>query len=476
MLFSSVEFILLFLPISALIIAGARRIGKSAFLLSVAGCSLVLYGYHVPSYVLLLLASAVANYALAGWVERSRGIYLFGLVANVLALAYFKYADFLIGTVNAITPAGMELPLLHIVLPLAISFITFEQIAFLTDVRSGKVPRGKFIEYFAFITLFPKLIAGPIIRYTELLPQIWDPAGRALDRLITGLCIFSFGLFNKVVFADGVSPLADRIYAAAAENQVSGPDALLGTAAFATRIYFDFSGYSTMAIGLAWIIGFRLPVNFLSPYRAGSIIEFWRRWHMTLSRFLRDYIYFPLGGSRLGHPRRYFNLFAVMLIGGIWHGAGWVFVVWGALHGAALTVNHAWRQFASPGMKAALASTPAPWLLTMSVVLAGWVLFNSTDLTMAGNIFRSLDNWDIETTFTAREMVFLTLTWAVVLLTPNAARIFNYRFLATETDWNHMPPIPVPSLSLVVVSSLAMVVSLIFVVSGSPNAFIYFQF
>lgn len=475
MLFSTTDFIFYFLPAALLITAIGRRLGYNIFLLAVSTCSLFLYAWHVPIYLLLLLASAAANFILAGFIADGRRtvLYFTGIAGNLALLGYFKYADFFISTVNA--AFGLGAAPLHIVLPLAISFITFEQIAFLSDVRSGRVPRGSPIEYFAFITLFPKLIAGPIIRYTEILPQIREAAGHAAERIFTGLCIFSVGLFNKTVIADSLDPIVDPVYAAAGQGLVPAGDAILATLAYATQILFDFSGYSTMAIGLAWMFGIRLPINFLSPYKATSIIEFWRRWHITLSRFLRDYLYIPLGGGRQGEARRYANLMIVMLLGGLWHGAGWVFVAWGAIHGAALAINHGWRALAPDGLRKIVGSPVISWPATMLVVVAAWVFFNAPDFNTAANIFRSLGS-DIPTTITGNQVGIVAGSWAVALLLPNAAQIFRYTFLAGEHGWEHLPPLPVPSFAVTTLSALAFVVSIVFILSGTPNAFIYFQF
>ncbi len=475
MLFSSTDFIFQFLPVTIVIAAIAWRLGRNAFLVSIAACSSFLYAAHVPIYLALLFASAAANYVLAGYIGdgRRRWLYIVGIAANLALLGYFKYADFFIGTLNDAFGAGIE-PL-RIVLPLAISFITFEQIAFLSDVRSGRVPRGSVIEYLAFITLFPKLIAGPIIRYTEILPQIREKTGHAAERIFTGLCIFSVGLFNKVVIADSLTPIVNPVYAAAGSGLVASSDAVLATLAYSTRIYFDFSGYSTMAIGLAWMFGIRLPINFLSPYRSTSIIDFWRRWHITLSRFLRDYLYFPLGGGRKGEARRYVNLFIVMLLGGLWHGAGWVFVAWGAIHGAALAVNHGWRALAPEALQKVTSHPAIAWPLTMLVVVAAWVFFNAVDFKTAANIFASISNPG-QAMVTPNQIAIVIASWAFALLTPNAAKLFRYGFLAGEHGWEHLPPLPVPSFAVTALSALAFAVSIIFVLSGTPNAFIYFQF
>jgi D-alanyl-lipoteichoic acid acyltransferase DltB (MBOAT superfamily) len=220
-------------------------------------------------------------------------------------------------------------------------FITFEQISFLSDIRSKKVARGDFLRYFAFITFFPKLIAGPIIRYRELLPQLGRAGVNSAEQVFTGLCVFCFALFKKVMIADRLAPVVDQTVSnLQSGGMASQADAISALLAYSLQIFFDFSAYSEMAIGIAWMFGIQLPVNFNSPYKASSLIDFWRRWHITLSSFLRDYVYFPLGGSRDGLLRTSINLLIVMLVGGIWHGAAWTFVAWGFVHGVALVAAH----------------------------------------------------------------------------------------------------------------------------------------
>ena len=476
MLFSSTDFIFQFLPVTIVIAAIAWRLGRNAFLVSIAACSSFLYAAHVPIYLALLFASAAANYVLAGYIGdgRRRWLYIVGIAANLALLGYFKYADFFIGTLNDAFGAGIE-PL-RIVLPLAISFITFEQIAFLVGRPVGPRAAG---------------LGHRIPRLHHAVPEAdrWarssatrrscrrygKPPGTLRSAFSPGLCIFSVGLFNKVVIADSLTPIVNPVYAAAGSGLVASSDAVLATLAYSTRIYFDFSGYSTMAIGLAWMFGIRLPINFLSPYRSTSIIDFWRRWHITLSRFLRDYLYFPLGGGRKGEARRYVNLFIVMLLGGLWHGAGWVFVAWGAIHGAALAVNHGWRALAPEALQKVTSHPAIAWPLTMLVVVAAWVFFNAVDFKTAANIFASISNPG-QAMVTPNQIAIVIASWAFALLTPNAAKLFRYGFLAGEHGWEHLPPLPVPSFAVTALSALAFAVSIIFVLSGTPNAFIYFQF
>ena len=305
---------------------------------------------------------------------------------NLVLLGYFKYANFFADNLNSF--AGTALPIAQVVLPLGISFFTFTQIAFLVDTYQGKVKEFNFVHYALFVTYFPHLIAGPVLHHKEMMPQF---AKRNVchinwDNVAVGLSIFVLGLAKKVLIADSLAEFATPIFSAiAAGGQPMLFEAWIGALAYTLQLYFDFSAYSDMAIGISLMFNVRLPMNFNSPYKATSIIDFWRRWHMTLSRFLRDYLYIPLGGSRHGKFRRYFNLFITMLLGGLWHGAGWTFVVWGALHGVYLMVNHAWRGIKEKmgwGDGGRLAKLGAG-ALTFLAVVVGWVFFRADSFTSA---------------------------------------------------------------------------------------------
>ncbi len=389
MLFNSFSFLLLFLPLT---VAGffllARR-SEFAAAVWLALASLAFYGWWDIRYIPLLLASICANYA-CGWRighaadMRRRKRWLTGAIAaNLLLLGYYKYANFFLASAAGI--GGTAFQPLDIVLPIGISFFTFTQIAFLVDTYQGKVKEYRFVHYVLFVTYFPHLIAGPVLHHKEMMPQFADPANyRArAENFSVGLTIFIIGLAKKVLIADNIAPYANDLFAAP-----QSPSLLIawgGVLAYAFQLYFDFSGYSDMAIGLSRLFGVRLPLNFDSPYKSASISEFWRRWHMTLSRFLRDYLYFPLGGNRHGQVRRYLNLMITMLLGGLWHGAGWSFVIWGGLHGAYLVINHAWAAFAA---RLRLPVQSAAWkvvatALTFVAVCFAWVFFRAPDLATA---------------------------------------------------------------------------------------------
>lgn len=396
MLFNSYQFIFLFLPLTLL---GFLFLSRSSRELSIAWlvlASLFFYGWWNPAYLFLIAASLLFNYTFGRMLgqngrysERARKWVLgLGVGFNLALLGYYKYAGFFVDNINAIIGTDFNIGL--IILPLAISFFTFQQIAYLVDVYRGIAREYSFLHYALFVTFFPQLIAGPIVHHKEMLPQFLagHPSRKTLENLSIGLTIFIIGLFKKTVLADNAALYATPVFAAAeGGEQLSFFVAWGGALSYTMQLYFDFSGYSDMAIGAARLFGIRLPLNFHSPYKATSIVEFWRRWHMTLSRFLRDYLYIPLGGNRHGRVRRYRNLFITMLLGGLWHGAGWTFVVWGALHGIYLVINHAWHRitirFRQDGASDHRFAKLFAWMITFVAVVIGWVFFRAADFSSA---------------------------------------------------------------------------------------------
>jgi len=381
MLFSSYTFLFQFLPAVALAFAAARRHSPRAGILVLTAASLFFYGAWRPIYLLLLIASIAANFSLGLLMadpHRRRAVGLTGVALNLALLCYFKYTNFIFDSINMLT--GAPLPFVNIVLPLGISFFTFQQIAYLVDVMRGAPVERDVVSYTLFVSFFPHLIAGPLVHHAEMIPQFKrGRTSRSAVLAARGLAIFAAGLFKKVVIADNLAQFVSPVFAHVdAGGGVTTQWAWLATLAYTLQIYFDFSGYSDMAVGLALLFGIRLPVNFRSPYKALSIIEFWRRWHITLSRFLRDYLYIPLGGNRLGEQRRYLNLMITMLLGGLWHGAGWNFLIWGGLHGLSLCINHLWQAWRGAGAK--FRSGPATivsWAITFFVVVIAWVFFRA---------------------------------------------------------------------------------------------------
>ena len=401
MLFSTYTFLLVFLPLT---LAGFFLLGRVHWRWStvwLTACSLVFYAWWKPDagqpwtpwFLGLIVSSCAGNYACGNAIARSasparrRILVTLGVTTNLLLLFYFKYLGIFATWSNALTGWPQAVP--HLILPLAVSFFTFLQIAFLVDVYRGDPTGYNFGDYLLFVTFFPHLSAGPIVHHRELIGQFRPRITRPSPRFLAiGCTVLAIGLFKKVVLADSLAATATPIFefAATASRGLSMGEAWVGALAYSLQIYFDFSGYSDMAIGVSYLFGIRLPLNFDSPYKATSIIDFWGRWHMTLSRFLREYLYIPLGGNRCGPQRRYANLMATMLLGGLWHGAGITFVIWGGLHGLYLCVNHAWR-----GLRQSLGWRPLPaavaGLLTFVAVVLAWVPFRAGtfELAAAGN-------------------------------------------------------------------------------------------
>jgi D-alanyl-lipoteichoic acid acyltransferase DltB (MBOAT superfamily) len=461
MLFSSYGFLFLFLPAALIVFFAIGRHSHRLAMGWLALASLFFYGWWYAPYLALLLGSAGFNYGAGVVLARAdaarRPAVLAGAVAADLALlGYFKYAGFVVATAGAALGTGWTLA--PIALPLGISFFTLTQIAFLADAAGGEAREYKFVHYLLFVSYFPHLIAGPILHHRELMPQLdrADVVRFSARRLAPGLSILAVGLFKKTVIADSLSPHVARIFDAAAGGaEPCAAEAWAGALAYALQIYFDFSGYSDMAIGLARMIGVRLPLNFHSPYKAGNIIEFWRRWHMTLSRFLRDYLYIPLGGNRRGRTRRYVNLMLTMLIGGLWHGAAWNFVLWGGLHGLYLLGNHAWRA-ATGGLRSrpSRAGRLAAGLLTFVCVVVAWVPFRADGMAAAAAMLASMAGWHGWLPAPGAAVSRWTEAWrwiAVLLpavwLLPNTQELFS-RYGTLLPPRQHPDPLPVPALGL----------------------------
>jgi D-alanyl-lipoteichoic acid acyltransferase DltB (MBOAT superfamily) len=470
-LYNSLQFLFVFLPVCLLLYFLIARFSGRMANAVLAGMSFIFYAWWNPRDLVIIAASILMNYAL-GLILRGRPtgarharvVLTIGIAANLLALAYFKYANFLLYNVDALS--GRHFSPLHIVLPLGISFFTFTQIAFLVDAYQGKARELGFFRYCLFVAFFPHLIAGPIVHHSELMPQFgtkgakrWTPTNVDI-----GIAFLSLGLLKKVILADSCAPWADQVFNAA--RSVSFFDAWRGAIAYTLQLYFDFSGYSDMAIGLAMMFNIRLPDNFDSPYKAVSIVDFWRRWHMTLSRFLRDYLYIPLGGNRKGEARRRLNLLITMLLGGIWHGAGWTFAIWGAYHGLLLTLNHLWfnRHRSLP--------LPMARLLTFLAVIVGWVFFRSRDLPTAADRLRSMaaiGPAHLPTLFSMSQLRLQAILLTVLLLVVN--------FAPNTKQWVEARPLTIRRAILLGVIFFFCVLWIHDAyVSKEPQPFIYFQF
>lgn len=448
MLFTSNIFIWIFLPIvfGNFFILG-RFFGKEVAAFWLALASLFFYGWWDVRNVLLLLVSILFNYSM-GFVisrcvisssnfNRGRLALIIGVIGNLLFLAYYKYATFFLTSANEVFE--LEFKITNVILPLGISFFTFTQIAFLVDTWRGKAKEYSFVHYLLFVTWFPHLIAGPVLHHGQMMPQFRHDTTYKINskNISVGLSLFSIGLAKKLLIADSISPYADLVFGAVASKQsIDVFVAWAGALAYTFQIYFDFSGYSDMAVGLSMLFGIRLPINFNSPYKALNIIEFWRRWHITLSLFLRDYLYIPLGGNRNGEHARYINLMLTMLLGGLWHGAAWTFVIWGGLHGLYLCTNHLWQavrlhfRMGTPSVLGKIAGG----LITFFAVVIAWVFFRADSLGNANILIEAMFNTlgsgsDWASVFGERSPLFfaasLIFCFAIVWLTPNAYEVIE---------------------------------------------------
>ncbi len=490
MLFTGLPFLALFLPITLLGFFLLARLSLRAGLGFLLACSVVFYGWESPQHLALLGASVAFNFLIARQIEAAQGArrkaYFWlcvGVSLNLLVLAVFKYAGFFVENLNAVLATHWPRP--AITLPIGISFFTFTQTAYLVDVYRHGPTRYDPIRYGLFVTYFPHLVAGPIIHHAQVMPQFLSEALRKPRGTLfaLGMAIFAMGLFKKIVLADGMAPIADTVFNASPGSIQTASEAWLGALAYTLQLYFDFSGYSDMAIGLSWIFGVQMPYNFNSPYKALSISDFWRRWHMTLSQFLRDYLYISLGGNRKGPVRRHINLLLTMVLGGFWHGASWTFVVWGALHGVYLVVNHLWRDAVTVRLPQAV-SSGLPyrllcWSLTFVAVVHAWVFFRATNVESAIGIVKGM--WSMQWLYHSviladagldfgRSLVLCALLIACAALLPNTNTVGErLRTLldARASVWSYV---------LGAAFTLVVLLGLINALRGSVSPFIYFNF
>ena len=395
MLFNSYEFIFMFLPLTFFIyfylLSKRLIVGAKGFLVF---SSLFFYSWWNIVYLPLILLSMLFNYSLGNSLNKDfknkkinkKTLLTFGIIANISLLGYFKYADFFIGNINYLSSSNIEV--LNLALPLAISFFTFQQIAYLVDSYREETAEYDFLNYSLFVTFFPQLIAGPIVHHKEMMPQFFSKWNlvKNYKNIVLGLFIFSLGLFKKVIIADNLAIMASAGFDTV--ETLTLIEAWVTSLSYTFQLYFDFSGYTDMAIGVALLFNIKLPINFNSPYKAKDIQDFWRRWHITLSRFLRDYIYIPLGGSRVGNFRIYSNIMITFIIGGLWHGAGWTFVFWGFLHGFALCIHRLWKSF---GLKM---NVYLAWFITFNFVNISWVFFRAKEWDDAIKLLSSMFNFE----------------------------------------------------------------------------------
>ncbi|NWG92767.1 MAG: MBOAT family protein [Parvularculaceae bacterium] len=486
MVFSAYPFLLVFLPLTlvgfyALRAAGRRRMSVN-FLLA---ASFVFYGAWSLPHLALLIASILANYCCGRYAassapkERRRLAMLAGVVGNLGLVFWFKYLDFAGSNLAAL--AGADWTFRNIVLPLGISFFTFQQIAYLVDCYRTRDGERRFRDYALFVTFFPQLIAGPIVHHRYARPQFAALASERLnaDWIPYGLMIFAMGLAKKTLIADPIARAIDPLWAAAATGDPLGAAAAwTAMVGYTLQIYFDFSGYCDMAIGLGLMVGVRLPVNFNSPYRAKSIIDFWRRWHMTLSAFLRDYVYIPLGGNKGGAFFRLRNIFLTMLIGGVWHGAAWTFVIWGAIHASLITLNHAarlwlpeldrWRGPAADAVKRAA---------LLGAVMIAWVYFRADGVSAAHAVLRGLIAPAAGYAPDPYVLALMAFGAALALFAPNSLEVAGYveapeRPIPREGAHGARMLRPTPMAA----AATAILLAAGLAVAWRPAVFIYFNF
>ena len=473
MVFSSLQFLFFFLPVTLglyFVVTGRLR---NVVLLA---ASLLFYVWGGGMLVLVLLASIAVDYGLGFWVDRARRLGRTGarnagiaasVVVNVGLLVWFKYADFFIDQYNLITPLDpVWIP--RIVLPIGISFYTFQSMSYTIDVARGHAPHLRNpLDFALYVALFPQLVAGPIVRYREIAAELRRRSSR-LEDVSAGMVRFAHGLVKKVVVADTVAVIADAAFGAGDGTLTAGA-AWLGVLAYTIQIYFDFSGYSDMAIGLGLILGFHFPENFDRPYSAVSVTDFWRRWHITLSRWFRDYVYIPLGGSRGGRRTTYGALLTVFLLTGLWHGAAWTFVAWGLYHGALLVVERVTGQRALDGE---VRRVPLRRAAVFLAVVLGWVLFRADDLGHAGEVYAAMFSFDwgltpeVAAVLTRRNLITLAAALAVVLL----PRGFSGADLLVSRRGLR------PALARAAVLLVALPYAGMLVAGGTFSPFLYFRF
>ncbi|MGI9379876.1 MAG: MBOAT family O-acyltransferase [Methyloligellaceae bacterium] len=505
MSFSSYEFILVFLPAAFLITYLAHRIGGWDTAIPVLGViSVLFYSFFGTVLVLVLILSVLINYQIGNMLISMNGrkgsgyLLAFGIIGNLFALGYFKYTNFAIDIVNQFS--GGEFSHLNILLPVGVSFFTFIQTGYLIEAYGGQVKKPGLSKYLLFATFFPCVTAGPLVLQKEIFEQLDNRKSRFIEpqRIIVGLTIFAIGLFKKVVIADSIAPYANTVFDRVADGQlVTMAAAWLGSLAYTIQLYFDFSGYSDMAIGIGLIFGLKLPLNFNSPLKATSISDFWRRWHMTMTRFFTNYVFSPLAmngmrralGDRYGHFRKYTvtaggPVIVTFLVAGIWHGAGWTFVVYGLIHGFALAIDHAWREFNGIKLPNFLG-----WALTMSVVVSGLVVFRAADLDVATHILATM--WGvaqlIPNTIDASIAVyvefdkrmaatFILLFGTIILAAPNSQELMRGIWKQDELDRKEFEGMPIwkPSPMWSIATALVLLVGITSM--GDNSAFLYYQF
>ncbi len=505
MAFNTFQFILVFLPLVYIGFLLVHRVfGWAGVYPYLALASLAFYAQFSPVLAAILVGSVVLNFgaasAIRGLREGGRPAgwpTALAVAANIFALGYFKYTNFFIDITNSV--GGTDFSHLNIIVPVGVSFFTFTQIGFLLESYSGQAGKVGFSKYALFATFFPVVTAGPLLLQREIFPQMEDRQGPAFSSvaLSVGLTMFGIGLFKKVILADSIAPYADVAFDGVALG--AGIDMLtawVGSLAYTLQLYFDFSGYSDMAVGLGFVFGLKLPLNFNSPFKATSISDFWRRWHMTMTRFFTTYLYTPMAMTNTrkamkggyGPVHRWLVASAVpvtytFLLAGIWHGAGWSFVVYGLVHGLALAVNHGWRHF-----KMTEIGRPAGWTLTMLVVVVGLVIFRAPDLSVAGTMLSGMfglsaltggaDAFDMVKVDLFPALSMIAILGGIVMLSPNSQQILRTHWISCDEEDKSAPVHSAirwqPTAVWALVAAVMMVLA--FTSLGDNGNFLYYQF
>ena len=456
MLFHTLPFVLIFLPVTlAAYYAAADHVSLRQWILLSA--SLTFYSVWDVRFLPLLLAQVTITWALAKVSDNGRQLWpiALGIFVNLLSLATFKYLDFAIKSLEQLI--GSTLPHAGLILPIGISFFTFQLVSYLVDLRRGQSPIYDFRRLALFVSVFPHLIAGPIVRHNELIPQFdQDPRRKGVERrFVIGSFLFALGFVKKVFVADPLSAIADPLFVAAGQRMMTMGEAWTAALSFSFQLFLDFSAYTEMATGAALMFGLILPENFNRPYIARNLREFWRRWHISLSNFIRDYVYIPMGGSRNGQIHYVFATIGSMAICGLWHGAGWTFVIWGVLHGAGLVVCRAWQSLNMP------LPGPLAWLITMLFVMIGWVLFRSQDLSTMGNITAALVGFS-GMSGTIDGLPLLIAGAVLATIVPSAHNVMKLQ--DERSVW------------ALIATTIACTTSLVFAGHAKTLSFLYFQF
>lgn len=491
MLFNSYEFLFAYLPVVFIFFffIAKKNHRHAATFLGVA--SLFFYAWFSIKSLPLLLGSIVINYLFGLKIseKQNKKLLIIALIFNLGLLSFFKYANFFIENSNSIIAISSQstwsISALDIALPIGISFFTFTQIAFLVDCYQGKVREKNFSHYLLFVTYFPHLIAGPVLHHAQMMPQFADKKTYQInyEKIALGILIFTTGLAKKILIANPLGEYADTFFnAITPESTPSFANSWLGTLAYTFQIYFDFSGYTDMAIGLSMLFGIKLPINFNAPYQATGMIDFWRRWHISLSTFLREYLYIPLGGNRHGIGRRYINLLITMVLGGLWHGANWTFILWGMAHGLLLSINHYWQSLSISQYLDKRLMKPIWWAITFVMICFTWVIFRVDHIDHLAPIFKGLigahgfDNvktiWDFGNLKASTLYNLVAISLLIVWLGKPSHKVEGFLMaLNKKTSWISQQ-VKIYTLSVGIFLLMLYCINQV----GSYNPFLYFQF